>query len=63
MEAKKKICCICGKEFSEHGNNPYPVKEDGECCRACNYGVVIPKRIELSNKRNEQEITTTDCRH
>lgn len=22
----KYICCICGKEFEEYGNNPEPVK-------------------------------------
>lgn len=48
MKKDKKVCCICGKEFTEYGNDPYPVKEDGECCRSCNWGVVIPKRIELS---------------
>lgn len=48
MKKDKKVCCICGKEFTEYGNDPYPVKEDGECCRSCNWGVVLPKRIELS---------------
>ena len=46
---KKKICCICGKEFDGYGNNPWPyeTKTDYElCCDECNYKVVIPKRIE-----------------
>lgn len=54
MEKDKKVCCICGKEFTEWGNDPYPVKEDGECCRSCNWGVVIPKRVELSKREHEQ---------
>ena len=48
---KKKVCCICGKEFNGWGNNPYPVKEDGECCRVCNISVVLPRRIKLMNER------------
>ena len=49
-----KVCCICGKEYAGHGNNPYPIKEDGECCQACNWRVVLPKRIELSKREHEQ---------
>ena len=48
---KKKVCCICGKEFTGWGNNPYPIKEDGECCRVCNISVVLPRRIKLMNER------------
>lgn len=53
MEQEKKICCICGREFTEWGNNPWPVKEDGVCCRACSFGVVLPKRMELRNKQEK----------
>lgn len=48
---KKKVCCICGKEFTGWGNNPYPIKEDGECCRVCNSSVVLPRRIKLMNEQ------------
>lgn len=51
METKKKVCCICGKEFNGWGNNPYPVKEDGECCRVCNSAVVLPRRIKMMKER------------
>lgn len=46
-KTKKNVCCICGKEFSEHGNNPEPVKpyEEGQCCDKCNMNVVIPERL------------------
>lgn len=40
-------CCICGKTFIGHGNNPYPVKDEGRCCAECNATVVIPERIKL----------------
>lgn len=46
MEKKKSIntCSICGRVIEGYGYNPYPVREEGQCCRACNYGVVVPKR-------------------
>ena len=42
------ICSICGKEFNDWGNNPYPVTkgEDDKCCDDCNMEYVIPARIE-----------------
>mgnify|MGYP000270190002 FL=1 len=61
MEEQKKTCCICGKELEGYGYNPFPVKEEGICCRSCNYSVVIPERWkrhkayqrgeEIENKR------------
>lgn len=46
MEEKKekKTCCLCGREFEGYGYNPYPLKEDGVCCRECNLNTVIPER-------------------
>lgn len=42
-----KICCICGKEYTGWGNNPYPVdkREDARCCDVCNDTQVIPARL------------------
>jgi len=51
-EHKKKNsfkCCICGKEFSGYGNNPFPVFENGRCCDKCNIEVVIPKRLSAKD--------------
>lgn len=28
-----------------YGYNPFPVKEKGQCCRKCNYTVVLPERF------------------
>ena len=39
-------CCICGKPSRGWGNNPWPVKESGECCDCCNSRAVIPARIK-----------------
>ena len=44
MEEQKKTCRSCGKEVEGYGYNPFPVKEEGYCCRSCNYSVVIPER-------------------
>lgn len=51
---EQERCCICGGELRNGGNDPYPVATYGRCCDACNYGVVLPKRIELSKQDNEQ---------
>lgn len=47
MVKEKNVCCICGKTIEGYGNNPYPVKEEGECCSECNAKHVIPARIAL----------------
>lgn len=52
---EEKTCCICGKKFTEPGNSPFPVKEAGECCRVCNWTVVLRERFrrsKQSKKRN-----------
>ena len=48
----KKICCICGKPFKEWGNNPWPVKQEGQCCNECNRNVVLPARVREIRKRD-----------
>jgi hypothetical protein len=56
----KHICCICGKEFTGHGNNPWPVKNkegksfgpDDRCCDKCNSDVVIVERLMAYCKIN-----------
>lgn len=40
-----KICCICGSKFTGWGNNPWPVKEEGECCDECNGKYVLSARL------------------
>lgn len=48
---EEKICCICGKKFTEWGNNASPVMS-GVCCDSCNNTIVIPARIEEITKNN-----------
>ena len=38
-------CVLCGENFNEYGNNPYPLAEEGECCDSCNNDVIVA-RIE-----------------
>lgn len=40
-------CCLCGKMFSDYGNNPWPLKEEGKCCNKCNMLKVIPERFKM----------------
>lgn len=56
-ETKKFRCCICGKEVAEHGNDPYPIKEDGQCCNRCNWTVVLKERKRLSDEYHKRHGT------
>ena len=50
-----KICCICNEKFIGWGNNPYQIKEDGECCKPCDDNVVVPARMkEYSNMQKTE---------
>ena len=56
MKDEVKVCCICGDKFKGWGNNPWPVKEEGQCCDLCNDLKVIPARLRqmyLSTQRKE----------
>lgn len=51
---KYKACVICGKRFNGHGNNPWPVKNYGQCCDDCNQDQVVPARIKMVTKKEEE---------
>lgn len=42
--AEKRVCSICGREFTGYGNNAEPIN-DGICCDECNIEAVIPRRM------------------
>lgn len=42
--AEKRVCSICGREFTGYGNNAEPIN-DGVCCDECNLEAVIPRRM------------------
>ena len=46
---QKFRCCICCKESSGYGNNPFPVFKTGRCCDKFNIEVVIPKRLSAKD--------------
>ena len=54
--SEKGICSICGKEYTNWGNNAYPIN-DGTCCNDCNTSKVIPARLGklLNKEENENE--------
>lgn len=52
---EKQVCCICGEEFTGFGNNPWPIKEDGQCCDKCNEQVIIARIINAYDKQKESE--------
>ena len=47
FEKNEFTCCICGKKFNGFGNNPAPVKQDGECCDDCNNSYVLAARLKV----------------
>ena len=49
-------CCICGKEITGYGNNPWPIIKDErmKCCDECN-AKVLATRFELSKKENSND--------
>lgn len=44
---REYTCCLCGKPQIGYGNNPHPLKDEGECCPECNLKV-LSERIRLS---------------
>jgi DNA-directed RNA polymerase subunit RPC12/RpoP len=50
-----QACCICGKAFTGHGNDPTPVVNDpgARCCDDCNSRVVLPMRLERLRERDK----------
>ena len=42
----EKTCVICNETFKGWGNNPSPIKDEGECCSKCDNEKVIPARME-----------------
>ena len=54
---EERVCCICGKKFIGWGNNPWPVDmhPDHMCCDECNGAVVVPARLELMLKKEEEK--------
>ena len=52
-ENKIQRCCICNRPIIGYGNNPWPVKEEGECCDECNTTKVVPARLRQMGLKKE----------
>lgn len=52
QEKKTRTCVLCGKEFTEWPNNPWPLSFSGVCCKRCDDERVTPARIRII-ERNE----------
>ena len=52
---KQGKCCICGQNYLGYGNNPWPLKDEGECCDKCNWFRVIPARLGIIITEEEIE--------
>ncbi len=55
MNNKKHVCCICGKEFTGYGNNPWPIKKEGICCDKCGEEVVKARLKDIFLKQIDDE--------
>jgi hypothetical protein len=55
---KRKLrCCFCGVEITEFiGNNPWPFRNTGRCCRYCDDHYVIPLRLRLGELERERQL-------
>jgi len=53
---EEKECPLCGDYYSGYGNNPAPLKVEGQVCDDCNMNEVIPARMaEMNLKRKEKK--------
>lgn len=49
LEGKGFKCCICERhsfgwgDKEQFGNNPYPLKTEGQCCDDCNIQVILER--------------------
>ena len=60
----KEICVLCGKHINGHGNNPFPLANEGKCCDECNKTKVIPARIKaIEDEMEEEEIEIDTIYH
>ena len=49
-ELKGRTCPLCHQKFDGYGNNPAPLRVEGQVCDACNANRVIPARFRKMRK-------------
>ena len=54
-----KICILCRKEYTEHGNNPWPLAnwQDGQCCDSCDKQV-LAARIQRARMEDAERVAS-----
>ena len=57
-DTNKIICCLCGEEIQDYGNNPYPLAGE-KCCTACDLNYVMPVRAFMSKLDEKYESAIT----
>ena len=48
-------CCICGKLATGYGNNPFPIKQKGECCNTCDIEVMKARLLGIMTPQEYEE--------
>lgn len=54
---EKGMCCLCGGEYDNFGNNPfpfYPYDNEKRCCTICGRAKVLPARLLMHKIDDEQ---------
>ena len=54
MSSNDKKCCLCGCDYDEFGNNPFPLATEGKCCDKCNQEKVIKARFKAMFEEHEE---------
>ena len=54
-DSQRFVCCLCGRECTGYGNNPWPLVDDeaARCCDTCNL-CVIAERVRRLRARGRQ---------
>ena len=60
MIRKKQTCCICGAKFTGCGNDPWPLRDEGRCCKTCDSLLVLPARVIEFCSRTEADEALED---
>lgn len=56
MSSLENACCFCLEDFGLHGNDPWPLQEEGRCCDVCNRNLVIKARIQKYLEETQKDV-------
>lgn len=58
---KVRRCSICGRKIKGEMNVATPINY-GVCCDKCNDTVVIPARVRLANKKEQEKLSPEETK-